>query len=322
MRAHVWKALLVFLACFAAIVLATAVFAPRLMRAGAFGASTIALINIQGVITSSSGGSGMLGMDLTVSSIDICDRLYRALKDPSVKAVVLRVDSPGGAAAGSDEIYRAVTCVREKKPVVVSMGDVAASGGYYVSSAASYVYANAATLTGSIGVIFNLVNWGELAQKVGVKDQTLTAGQFKDIGSPWRAMTDAEKQQLAGLIKQVHEQFIRAVAQGRKGKLTEQQVRKLATGMVYTGEAAAQNGLVDAVGGLHEAEAKARALAKVGEEVPVEEYGAGSLWDVLLSTRWGQASSVQALRQLLADPLATLARQMCLNATLRDLVIR
>jgi protease IV len=197
---------------------------------------------------------------------------------------------------------------------------VAASGGYYLASAADYIYANGATLTGSIGVIFELMNWQKLAEKVGVQSQTLTAGEYKDIGSPWRAMTAPERDLLKAQLKTVHEQFIKAVAEGRKSKLKEAQVRKLATGMVYTGEEAAKNGLIDSMGSLHDAETKARELAKVAKDLPVEEYGSRGFWDDLFSVRSGNPSRVGALGD--SDPLMSLAKRLVLNETLRDLVVR
>ena len=292
MKLNVWKAVLVFLACFAAIcligwLLVSSFFPGR----GGLKTDTIALVDIEGVITSGSASGGLLGGDMQASSVQICDRIYRARDDESVKGILIRVDSPGGSAAGSDEIYRAIESCRGRKPVVVSMGDVAASGGYYLSSAADYIFANGATLTGSIGVIFSLVNWEQLAKKVGVQDQTLTAGTLKDIGSPWRAMKPEEKQMLLGLMKEVHQQFISAVAKGRKKKLTEEQVRALATGMVFTGERAVKNGLIDEIGGLEQAKIKVRALAGVPADQPVEEYGVPSLFDTLLGVRGGKPLS-------------------------------
>ncbi len=324
MRAQLLKALLIFLGCVAVLAVLAAVMAPQFLPPDMFtGGETIARINIEGMITAGSGGGGLLGTgEMLASSVDLCERLYQARDDGSVKAVVLRVDSPGGAAAGSDEIYRAILALKEKKPVVVSMGDVAASGGYYLSSAADYIYANGATLTGSIGVIFSLVNWQQLAAKVGVQDSTLAAGEYKDIGSPWRAMTDAERKLLKAQLTIVHEQFIQAVAAGRKSKLKPEQVRKLATGMVYTGEEAQKNGLVDAIGGLHEAEVKARELAGVGADVPVAEYGPGGLWDSLFSVRGGQPGAAQLLDRIRTEPLYMLSKSLVLNETLRDLVIR
>jgi len=298
---------------------------PGLSLGSGAGEGRIALIHVEGPITSSAAGGGIFGSGGMASSTTICSLLYRALDDNSVKGVLLRVNSPGGAAAASDEIYRAVLALRKSgKPVVVSMGDVAASGGYYIASAGSYVYANGATLTGSIGVIFEMLNWEELAEKAGVKSTALHAGEYKDIGSPWRDMTPAEKEMMTGLLKQVHDQFIKAVDEGREN-LDEAAVRKLATGMVYTGEKAKAVGLVDEVGGQHEAEVKVRELAQLDRDAPIDEYGAVSIWDEIFAARSlspaPAALAEQALREL-ASPLTQLSGGLFLNSSLRDLVMR
>jgi protease IV len=318
------KALLVFIICFAAIALAGRALAQSWLS-GSTGGDYIALIHVAGMITSGGGGGGLMAVETGAGALDICSQLYEAKDDDACVAVLLRVDSPGGSAAASQEIYSAIKAVREAgKPVVVSMGDVAASGGYYVSAPADYIFANGSTLTGSIGVVFQLMNWEEAAKKIGVDDTTLTAGEFKDIGSPWRDMTATEQEMLAALMKQVHEQFIQAVIKGRTN-LTEEQVRALATGMIFTGEQAVGNGLVDELGGLHEAVAKARSLAGVGEDVPVQEQAAGSFLEELLglsAPRLPNSLSSIALEYLQRDPLVWLSQGMALNTTLRDLSVR
>jgi protease-4 len=327
---------LCFVAAFALIALAGRFAAQNMglgqgagMRSMGFGSSLsgerIALIHIEGPITASSGGGGLFGGGGIASSDNLCDLLYRAQEDSGVKAVLLRINSPGGSAAASDEIYQAVLALRKSgKPVVVSMGDVAASGGYYIASAGDYIFANGATLTGSIGVIFELINWQELAKKAGVRSEALHAGEFKDIGSPWRDMTSTEKEMMKGLLSQVHDQFIHAVDEGREN-LDEAAVRKLATGMVYTGEKAKDLGLVDELGGQHAAEAKVRELAKLDEDAPIEDYGAVSIWDEIFAAK-GQAPlpaalAQEALRQL-SNPLTQLAGGLYLNSTLQNLNMR
>jgi protease-4 len=319
---------------FALIFIALA-FAGRVLAQSLFGGSTgsgdcIALINVEGMITADAGSSGgPLGGTVSAGSLSIVDQLYAARDDDSVKGILLRINSPGGSAAGSDEIFRAIREVRKTKKVVASMGDVAASGGYYIASACDYIYANGATLTGSIGVIFHLVNWGELAAKYGVKEDSLHAGEYKDIGSPWRPMTDSERSQMQVLLAQVHNQFIKAVDEGRE-PLDEAGVRRLATGMVYTGEQAASNGLVDAVGGMRDAAAKVRELAGVGAGTPVETLGEPSLLQELFGTSVHAPAAVPAALQQLggiaageaADDLVLLARGLYLNTTLRDLHMR
>lgn len=322
MQARMIKALLFFILVFAVITVAAWLIAPYWTVAdGRTGGDRIALIHIEGMITGGTAGGSLLYGESLASSVSLCDRLYRARDDDSVRAVVLRINSPGGSAAASDEIYRAVAAVAEGKPTVVSMGDVAASGGYYIASAADHICASGATLTGSIGVVFNLINWEEAAAKLGIKDVTLTAGEYKDIGTPWREMTEHEREMLTELMTQVHNQFIAAVADGREN-LDESQVRELASGMIYTGERALELGLIDELGGLEAAKLKARELAGLGEEVPVEDYGQPSFWDEFFSIRAGQPTGLDLVKYFSRDPLMSLSQLMYLNATLRDLVMR
>jgi protease-4 len=165
-----------------------------------------------------------------------------------VKAVVLRINSPGGAVGPSQELYSAVKRLDAKKAVVASMGSVAASGGYYAASAARRIVANPGTLTGSIGVIVKFITAEDLLHKIGLKGYVVKSGKFKDAGSPMRAMTAEEKALLQNLVNDINAQFISAVAKGRGMKVNE--VRKLADGRVFTGAQAKKNGLVDELGDL------------------------------------------------------------------------
>jgi protease-4 len=180
-----------------------------------------------------------------------------ARRDKSVKAVVIRINSPGGSAAASEEMYRAIRRLREKKPVVCSMGDVAASGGYYMASACDKIYANPATITASIGVISQFVNMETLFKKLGVDAATLKSGQFKDAGSPFRKLRPNERQLFQAMIVDIYNTFVDDVVAGRKaatkGKLTRAALLKIADGRVVTGNQAKKLLLVDALGGLHEA---------------------------------------------------------------------
>jgi len=230
----------------------------------------VALIHVEGTILGSMEGGNSLFSGLIASSVEIVRMLETARKDPRIKAVVLRVNSPGGSAAASQEVYAEVKRVKAEKPVVVSMGDLAASGGYYISSAATKVYASPATLTGSIGVIFSSLEFSGLMEDLGITSQTVTAGEYKDIASMYRKMTAAERGMLEKLVGEVHAQFIAAVAEGRG--MEEGQVRKLATGMIMTGAQAKEANLVDDLGGLESAESEARALAKLPEDAPVVAY--------------------------------------------------
>lgn len=191
-------------------------------------------------------------------------------EDDHVKAVVIRIDSPGGAVGPSQEIYTAVRKLSQKKKVVASMGSIAASGGFYIACAAEKVYANPGTLTGSIGVIFAIPNVRGLMKWAGVEMNTITAGKMKDSGSPYREMTPDERAYFEGVLHDVHEQFIEAVADGRKLKVDD--VRPNADGRVFTGRQAKELKLVDELGGFDEAVAAAAKMAGIKDETPELEY--------------------------------------------------
>lgn len=208
-------------------------------------------------------------------------------KDDAVKAVVLRVDSPGGVVGPSQEIYAEVKKLAEKKKVVVSMGSVAASGGYYIAAPATRIYANPGTITGSIGVLMKLSNIEGLMGKVGLKAFTIKSGRYKDTGSPVRPMTPEDKAILQGVIDSIHGQFIRAVSTERNIPLEE--VRRLADGRIFTGEQALPLKLVDRLGNLQDAIAEAGRLAGIKGEPAVIYPPRKKLnfWDILL----GEAES-------------------------------
>jgi len=180
-------------------------------------------------------------------------------KDDSIKAVILRVDSPGGAVAPSQEIHDEVIRVAAKKPVVVSMASVAASGGYYVSIPAHRIVANPGTITGSIGVIMQLTNLEELYGKLGLKSLVVKSGEHKDIASPFRPMSSEDRKILQGVIDDIYDQFVSAVAEGRN--LPVEKVRNLADGRIFTGRQAKEIGLVDELGGMQDAVGIAKDLA-------------------------------------------------------------
>jgi protease-4 len=192
----------------------------------------IAVVDLEGVI---------------LSPKQIVPQLKKFADDGSVKAIIIHVNSPGGGVAASEEIYREVKRIREekKKRVVASIETVGASGAYYVASATDKIYADKGSIVGSIGVIAQWVNYGELLHWAKLKDITMKAGEFKDTGSPTREMTPAERQYLQSLIDDMHTQFIQAVAQGRHAK--EADIRAIADGKVWTGEQAFSMKLVDQV---------------------------------------------------------------------------
>ncbi len=186
-----------------------------------------------------------------------------------IKAIVVRIDSPGGAVGPSQEIYDAIKRIKAKKKVVASMGSLAASGGYYVACATDKIYANPGTLTGSIGVIMELPNVTGLLKWAGVDMNTITAGKMKDSGSPFRDMKPEEREYFTAMLEDVHSQFIEAVAAGRK--LTVEEVTPLADGRVFSGRQAKEVKLVDELGGLEVAVAEAGKVGGITGE-PKTEY--------------------------------------------------
>lgn len=193
-----------------------------------------------------------------LDSKETVDEIKDYVKDLSVKAIVLRVDSPGGAVAPSQEIYEEVRKAAAKKTIVVSMGSIAASGGYYISSPATRIVANPGTLTGSIGVIMEIPNMEGLMSKIGVKTEVIKSGKHKDIASVFRSISKEDREILQNVLDNVHEQFINAVAEGRK--LLRDDVQKIADGRIYTGEQALKAGLIDELGNLEDA---VKAAAKI-----------------------------------------------------------
>lgn len=196
-----------------------------------------------------------IGVVEIVGPIMTSDRTIQSINDfrlnDSVKGVILRVDSPGGGVGPSQEIYTEVKRLAAVKPVVVSMGSVAASGGYYVSLPAQKIMANPGTLTGSIGVIMGFTNYEELLEKIGLKSAVIKSGEHKDIGSPVRPMTKADREILQNLIDDVHQQFVEHVAEGRDLELAI--AKNLADGRIYTGRQAKESGLVDELGNFRDA---------------------------------------------------------------------
>ncbi len=204
---------------------------------------------------------------MILDSRETVRQLRHFLKDDSVKAVVLRVDSPGGVVAPSQEIYQEVKTFAAKKKIVVSMGSLAASGGYYISAPATLIYANPGTITASIGVIIKLSNIEALMDKIGIKAHTIKTGRYKDSGSPSRPLTDEDKAMFQSVIDSTHNQFVKAVATGRK--LPEEEVRKIADGRVLSGEQAQSLKLVDKLGTLQDAIEEAGKLAGISGEPEV-----------------------------------------------------
>jgi protease IV len=247
---------------------------PFLMALVTFGAIFILFVVFAALLGRCSGGGARFSMGEKVgvveitgvltSSQEINEQLVAFRDDNSIKAVVLRVDSPGGGVAPSQEIHDQIARVAKVKPVVVSMGSVAASGGYYVSLPAARILANPGTITGSIGVIMEVTNIEELFRKVGLKSQVVKSGEHKDIGSPLRGMSDSDRRILQGVIDDVYEQFVDAVAEARQ--MAPAKVKVLADGRIFTGRQAVTVGLVDELGSLYDAANVAGQLAGIKGE--------------------------------------------------------
>ena len=228
------------------------------------------------------GGSGpRVGVvELTgviTDSRDLIGELHELRKDPRVKAIVIRIDSPGGAVAPSQELYAAVERARKDKKIVCSMGTVAASGGYYVASACDKIYASPGTVTGSIGVISELPHVGKLLELARVDVDTIKSGAMKDLGSPLRPMTKEERGFFQSFVDGVYEQFLADVAKGRK--LDKEKIRPFADGRILTGEQAKKLGLIDELGNLEDAvDAAAKLAGEKGEPVPLFKHKRDGGW--------------------------------------------
>ncbi|OKY75732.1 MAG: hypothetical protein BM485_08470 [Desulfobulbaceae bacterium DB1] len=194
------------------------------------------------------------------------NQLSRFSRSKSIKAIVVRIDSPGGAVGASQEIFHEISKVNAVKPVVASMGSVAASGGFYAALGAGKILASPGTLTGSMGVILKFPNLEQIFQKIGYKDEVIKSGEMKDIGSPSRPLSVAERQLLQNLIDEVHQQFIKDIAASRK--LDMEKVRRVADGRIFSGETAKQLGLIDDFGNFNDAVTLAAKLAGYEDAVP------------------------------------------------------
>ncbi len=225
-----------------------------------------------------------------VTSQNIVRQFKRYRENVGVRAIVFRIESPGGGVAPSQEIYEEVKKTREYgKPVVVSMGSVAASGGYYAALGADRIVANPGTITGSIGVISQFMHVNDLLEKIGVSSTTIKSGKLKDSGSPFRAMDAADKKYFQEMIDDVHDQFISAVAEERK--LPKESVRKLADGRVYTGRKAYQLHLIDTLGTYQDAIMIAAELAGIDRSPKIiKEKKKEKLSDMLFGEMRGEVA--------------------------------
>ena len=214
----------------------------------------ILLVDIDGVIGGSNEMSSLFGGDDFSMVARVREVLDRARRDDDVRAILLRIDSPGGTATASEQIYTEILRFRKERgvPVMAQFLGTAASGGYYIAMSADTIQAHPTTITGSIGVIFSSVSFAGLMEKIGVEDQTVTGGIYKDAGSPFRRLTGVEREQLQLIVDDLHERFREIVALGRPD-LSPDQIRTLADGQIFSASQAVANGLVDQIGTLEDA---------------------------------------------------------------------
>ncbi|VUT25150.1 MAG: protease 4 [Candidatus Methanolliviera sp. GoM_asphalt] len=216
----------------------------------------IGVIYVEGMIIAGRGdGGGYVGSE------DIISQINRALDDNSIKAIVLRINSPGGTPAGAQEIAGKIKSAKKEKPIVVSMGDLAASGAYYISAPSDYIFAEPDTITGSIGVISKFVDKSKKYEKDGVDITVVKSGEFKDMGADWRALSEEEHEYAEKIVKDACERFIKDISDDRGIPLDD--VRELSDGRIYRGEDAKELGLVDEMGNMEDAIKKAGELGGI-----------------------------------------------------------
>ena len=245
------------------------------------GSDTVAVIPVEGTIASADSSIG--GIQPTTTPEGLSDALDQAADDESVRAIVIEVNSPGGGVTASALMHESIMEFKENtgKPVVVSMADTAASGGYYIATAADEILANETTLTGSLGVVIPLLNFSEAADNYGVTQKYITSGEFKAMGSSWKDLTPEEREIFQSIVDEDYEEFVEVIVEGRD--LPEDRVRELADGRVYSGEQAKENGLVDRFGDLEDAARVSRDLAKIDEATVVRYIQEPTFSETLLA---------------------------------------
>ncbi len=269
------------------------------------GADKIAVLPITGLIASQQSEPNPLVSQAAASPEILRDQLRQATEDERVRAVILEIESPGGGVVATDQMHRSIQDFKEEteKPVIVSMGSTAASGGYYIATAADRIVANESTLTGSLGVIFEYLNLAEAAEEYGIEQEVIKSGPYKDIGSATREPTEEELEILQAYVDEGYDQFVQVIVEGRS--LPEGEVREIADGRVYSGLQAEALGLVDEIGGLDHAAELAGELAGLEEEATVVRYqrrapGLGELlWARLVPS---EPEALKVLKEAGLDP--------------------
>lgn len=253
----------------AAVIAFLVIFGRLLIRGGEGMGDKVAIIEIKGTITDSE---------------EIIAQIHQHRDNSGVKALVLRIDSPGGSVAPVQEIFGELKKINQ--PIVASMGSTAASGGYYLACAAEQIYANPGTLTGSIGVVMQFIKLKDLYQKIGIEYQVIKSGEHKDIGNPQREMTPEERDLLQATIDDVRLQFIEAILQSRKDLISQEEIESLADGRIFSGQQAFRHKLVDHLGNLPDAILAAGRLANItGQPKTTQIKQKPSLLEQLLDIR-------------------------------------
>ena len=254
------------------------------------GSANVALINIYGAISDAASGGPFSSGD-GANANQLIDEIERAREDKGIKAILLRINSPGGTAAASQAVYEELMRTRKETDVkiIASLGDVAASGGYYIASAAHHIIANPSSVTGSIGVIVRTQNVSSLLDKIGVQTSTIQSGPLKDILSPFRDTKPEERQILQSVVNESYQQFLEAIVAGRDMPI--EKLKPLADGRIYTGTQAKEKNLVDSLGNYHDALETTAELANISGEPKVRDFGKSKLFEgfgPFLSSSLGQ----------------------------------
>jgi len=282
------------------------------LRESIWATRKIALIDVEGLIQNARPRT-LLGTDNENPVSLFTEKLEHATRDGSVRAVVLRINSPGGAVTATDVMYAELRRFRERtgKPVIAAMLDVAASGGYYLACAADQIYAHPTTVTGSIGVIMLAPELSGTMAKLGVRMNVIKSGRMKDMGSLFREMSDDERALFQGLIDGMYERFVDVVAKSRRG-LDKDRVRELADGRVYLGEQAKEQGLVDEIGTLRDAIRAAKQAAGLGDQkIKVVQYTRPLDYRANIHARAGQPpAQVNLVNLVLPDWLSSPTPQL------------
>jgi protease IV len=269
------------------------------------GTDKIAVVPVEGTITPADSSVG--GTQTTATPDGLSAALQQAADDANVAAVVLEIDSPGGGVTATEEMYQSILDFKKSTgmPVVVSMGSVAASGGYYISTAADEIVAYETTLTGSLGVIIKLTDFSEAAEKYGIQQEVIQSGEFKNMGSSFKELTPKEREIFQSFIDVSYEEFVSVIVEGRD--MSEERVREIADGRIYSGEQAKELGLVDEFGGLDEAARIARERANVAEATVVRYVEEPSFFELMTARLAPQEpEAVQVMRAAGLEPTPTL----------------